>query len=197
MKDGIRLKSKSGICPLLTALEERGFLTRHHDRARALEVLRLPHNLAVWNPSIRSARAASTNSGQSTISIGPSGCIANPRPANSGVIEVPLYGRIAAGLAVEAPHVSGDYVAVPAALLRDDVHQYYALEVVDDSMTGAGILEGDLVIIRRNTTAESGEISVAPVDGGTTPNGRRNGEAETDAALLRDSRGRRWRLVGD
>jgi repressor LexA len=169
MKEGMRLKSKSGIHRLIAALEERGFLARRHNRARALEVLRLPENLALGNHSTRAAKTTTAGSGRSTISIGLAGSGANPRPANdTGVVEVPLHGRIAAGPSVEAPHVTGDYITVPAAMLPHGGDQHYALEVVGDSMTGAGIVDGDMVIIRRDTKVENGKVAVVSVDGGAT-----------------------------
>jgi repressor LexA len=148
MKRGMRLKSKSGIHRLIAALEERRFLARRHDRARALEVLRLPENLADGKLFKGAAKTVSPGSGRHTVPICFSGSVANPWPANDiGVIQVPIHGQIAGGLASEALHVSGNYVAVPAALLTDGVHQHYALEVVGDSMTGAGFLEGDMIIL--------------------------------------------------
>ena len=120
MKNGMQLKSKSGVHRLITALEERGFLARRHDRARALEVLRLPENLTAGNRSTGAASTVSAGSGYHIVPIGFSGSVVHPCPANdTGVIEVPVYGRIVAGLTVEAPHVSGVYVAVPATLLPD------------------------------------------------------------------------------
>jgi len=169
MKDALRLKSKAGIHRLVAALEERGFLARRHNRARALEVLRLPESLAAGNSSTCAARTASVGSDRRSVSDGLSGSVANPCPANdTGVIQVPFYGRIAAGLAVEAPHVSADYVDVPTALLPDGGYPHYALEVVGESMIGEGIMDGDMVIIRRDTTVESGKIAAVSVDGGAT-----------------------------
>jgi len=169
MKVGLRLKSKSGIHRLITALEERGFLARRHNRARALAVLRLPENVAVGSRRAGETKNVSASSGRHTVPIGFSGSVADPCPANDiDVIQVPLHGRIAAGLAAEAPHVSGDRLAVPAALLPDGAHDHYALEVAGDSMTEAGILEGDMIIVRRDATVESGKIAVVSVDGDAT-----------------------------
>jgi repressor LexA len=153
MKRGMRLKSKSGIHRLIAALEDRGFLARRQDRARALEVLRLPQNLADENLFKGAAKTVSAGSGRHPVPIGFLGSVVSPWPANdTGVIQVRIHGQIAGDLAGEAPHVSGDYVAVPAALPPDGFHQHFALQVVGDSMTGAGILEGDMeifVVMRR------------------------------------------------
>jgi repressor LexA len=125
MKNGMQLKSKSGVHRLITALEERGFLARRHDRARALEVLRLPENLTAGNRPIGAASTVSAGSGYHIVPIGFLGSVVHPCPANdNGVIEVPLYDRIAVGLAIEAPHVLGVYLAVPAALLPDGDHEH-------------------------------------------------------------------------
>ncbi len=162
MKEALRLKSKSGIHRLITALEERGFLKRRAHRARALEVIRLPDNLAprmaqaVPGP----APAFAPNVIRGNFATNLSGV---PKPANEApAVHLPLYGRIAAGLPIEALRDSGSSVEVPAAMLAGGEH--YALEVAGDSMVEAGILDGDTVIIRRGDTAENGAIVVALVD---------------------------------
>jgi repressor LexA len=169
MKEALNLKSKSGIHRLITALEERGFLKRRAHRARALEVLRLPENVA----SARAAQAVSApiaapapapafapNVIRGNFAPNLSGV---PKPANeAAAVHLPLYGRIAAGLPIEALRDNGSSVEVPAALLGGGEH--YALEVAGDSMIEAGILDGDTVIIRRGDTAENGAIVVALVD---------------------------------
>jgi repressor LexA len=166
MKEALRLKSKSGIHRLITALEERGFLKRRAHRARALEVMRLPDNVARTTPppaalpAAAAAPAFAPNVIRGNFAANLAGV---PKPANeSTAVQLPLYGRIAAGLPIEALRDSGASVEVPAALLAGGEH--YALEVSGDSMIEAGILDGDTVIIRRTDTAENGSIVVALVD---------------------------------
>ncbi len=162
MKAALNLKSKSGIHRLITALEERGFLRRRAHRARALEVIRLPENLSPKAP--RAPKAPEAPLGPNVIR-GPFGGHA-PRPAaepqESVPVTLPLYGRIAAGLPIEALRDNGASIDVPAAMLGNGEH--YALEVAGDSMIDAGILDGDTVIISRADTAENGSIVVALVD---------------------------------
>lgn len=162
MKAALNLKSKSGIHRLITALEERGFLRRRAHRARALEVIRLPENLSPKAP--RAPKAPEAPLGPNVIR-GPFGGHA-PRPVaelpDSAPVSLPLYGRIAAGLPIEALRDNGASIDVPAALLGNGDH--YALEVAGDSMIDAGILDGDTVIINRADTAENGAIVVALVD---------------------------------
>ena len=152
MKDALDLKSKSGVHRLISALEERGFIRRLPNRARALEVLRQPENVAL------ARSVASTRDPVGKITTPPS---SRPEPAND-VIEVPLHGRIAAGLPIEALEDSR-MLPVPAALLGAGDH--YALEVSGDSMIEAGILDGDYALVRRTDTARDGEIVVALVRG--------------------------------
>jgi repressor LexA len=166
MKEALRLKSKSGIHRLITALEERGFLKRRAHRARALEVIRLPDNLAPRMPQAAPgpmpapAPAFAPNVIRGNFAANLSGV---PKPANEApAVHLPLYGRIAAGLPIEALRDSGSSVEVPAAMLAGGEH--YALEVSGDSMIEAGILDGDTVIIRRGDVAENGAIVVALVD---------------------------------
>lgn len=141
MKDALDLKSKSGVHRLISALEERHFIRRLPNRARALEVLKVPERA-----DARPARAA------------PSVLVA----ANSNdVLEIPLHGRIAAGMPIEA--IEGQsMLSVPAALLGQGDH--YALEVAGDSMVEAGILDGDYALVRRTDVARDGEIVVALID---------------------------------
>jgi repressor LexA len=163
MKEALNLKSKSGIHRLITALEERGFLRRRAHRARALEVIRLPETLAPR--AARPAKAAEPSLGPNVIR-GPFGAAPPARAAAeeqaSAPVSLPLYGRIAAGLPIEALRDHGASVEVPASMLGSGEH--YALEVAGDSMIEAGILDGDTVIIRRTDTAENGAIVVALVD---------------------------------
>ena len=153
MKEALDLKSKSGVHRLISALEERGFIRRLPNRARALEVIREPDTA-----SPRSAARAATPVAAPVMATPPR---AAPRPAND-VIEVPLHGRIAAGAPIEALEGSS-VLPVPAALLGPGEH--YALEVSGDSMVDAGILDGDFALIRRTDVARDGEIVVALVRG--------------------------------
>jgi repressor LexA len=162
MKDALRLKSKSGIHRLISALEERGFLGRRRHRARALEVLRLPENAATRTPA--EAVAESGQSFSPTVIRGDfTSRIAGVRAANDATaVQLPLYGRIAAGMPIEALRDPTSYVDMPVHLLGNGEH--YALEVAGDSMVEAGILDGDTVIIRKGEVAETGQIVVALVD---------------------------------
>ena len=162
MKEALGLRSKSGIHRLISALEERQFLGRRHHRARALEVLRLPDQPApsvVAEAAPASAPAFAPNVIRGDFSRNLPG-VTSAREA--GAVELPLYGRIAAGLPIEAMRDSTAHVEVPVALLGRGEH--YALEVAGDSMIDAGILDGDTVIIRRGEQAENGQIIVALVD---------------------------------
>jgi repressor LexA len=140
MREALELKSKSGVHRLISALEERGFIRRLPNRARALEVVKLPETRpsATVTP-IRPVAAA---------------------PAND-TTEIPLHGRIAAGTPIEALQGTESF-AVPAALLGPGEH--YALEVAGDSMVDEGILDGDFALIRKVDTARDGEIVVALID---------------------------------
>ncbi|GAA0579550.1 transcriptional repressor LexA [Craurococcus roseus] len=176
MKDALKLKSKSGIHRLITALEERGFLHRRAHRARALEVLRLPENLAPRRGSASgdnatAAAASAPAAAPPAAAFTPNVIRGNFAAHLSGVqkaaneaaaVNLPLYGRIAAGLPIEALRDQGTGVEVPAAMLGGGEH--YALEVAGDSMVEAGILDGDTVLIRRGDTADNGSIVVALVD---------------------------------
>jgi repressor LexA len=155
MKEALDLKSKSGVHRLISALEERGFIRRLPNRARALEVLRQPEDVTRVPPRA----AANTNAAPSPIrAVAPK----EPPAAANDVIELPLHGRIAAGVPIEA--LEGQTtLPVPAALLGAGEH--YALEVSGDSMIEAGILDGDFALIRRTDTARDGEIVVALVRG--------------------------------
>jgi len=150
MKEALDLKSKSGVHRLISALEERGFIRRLPNRARALEVLREPENVV--------AERKSAPLPDNVIRM-PTVPRAAPPPAND-VIEIPLHGRIAAGMPIEALE-SDRTLPVPAALLGPGDH--YALEVSGDSMIEAGILDGDYALVRRTNTARDGEIVVALV----------------------------------
>jgi repressor LexA len=169
MKDTLQLKSKSGIHRLITALEERGFLKRRHHRARALEVIRLPQDARPRPaPALTSVTAAAVP--EPTAGFAPnvihgdfSQRLPGVRAANdAAAIQLPMYGRIAAGLPIEALRDTSTQIEVPVAMLGSGEH--YALEVAGDSMIEAGILDGDTVLIRKGETAENGQIVVALVD---------------------------------
>jgi repressor LexA len=163
MKDALALRSKSGIHRLISALEERGFLRRHHHRARAREVLRLPEDLGPRAPAVMAEPAAAPAFAPNVIRGDFTNRLPGVRAASeAGAVQLPLYGRIAAGLPIEALRDSGTQVEVPMALLGSGEH--YALEVAGDSMLDAGILDGDTIVIRRGETAENGQIVVALVD---------------------------------
>ena len=154
MKEALDLKSKSGVHRLISALEERGFIRRLPNRARALEVLRQPEDVGTKAPP----RAANVNSAAAVVRPPE----AKPAPAND-VIEIPLHGRIAAGVPIEAINHVSHHIAVPGSMLSGN-GQHYALEVRGDSMIEAGINDGDVVVIREQTTAENGDIVVALVE---------------------------------
>lgn len=145
MKDALDLRSKSGIHRLINALEERGFIRRLPNRARALEVLKLPdamHRMPTPAPRPKAPPA--------------------PIPiAANDVVEIPLHGRIAAGVPIEAME-GQTMLSVPTALLGSGDH--YALEVSGDSMVEAGILDGDFALIQRTDVAREGQIVVALID---------------------------------
>ena len=143
MKEALDLKSKSGVHRLISALEERNFIRRLPNRARALEVLRIPE----VSTKVTAPAKAPTSA---------------PQAANENVLDIPLHGRIAAGLPIEALEGQSS-LAVPAALLGPGDH--YALEVSGDSMVEAGILDGDYALIRSTNVAREGEIVVALVGG--------------------------------
>ena len=156
MKEALDLKSKSGVHRLISALEERGFIRRLPNRARALEVLKQPEDVTSKAPVRSSDNVVSLKRPEPARPAS-----SRPSPAND-VIELPLHGRIAAGMPIEALE-TGATLPVPAALLGAGEH--YALEVSGDSMIDAGILDGDYALIRRTDTARDGEIVVALVRG--------------------------------
>jgi repressor LexA len=169
MKEALHLKSKSGIHRLISALEERGFLSRRHNRARALEVVRLPDDVAARVPRDDADPARVPQGGPAFAPNVIRGDFTPRLPGvksaeTAGAVQLPLYGRIAAGLPIEAMRDTTNHVEVPLSLLGGGEH--YALEVSGDSMIEAGILDGDTVIIRRVDSAENGQIVVALVDEG-------------------------------
>ncbi len=163
MKDALDLASKSGIHRLITALEERGFIRRLPNRARALEVLRLPDSIA---PGLNAARKFSPSViegslGRRTVPAPRVHAAGNDDDAGTAV-SLPVMGRIAAGVPIDAIQHKTNTIMVPPEMIAGGDH--YALEVKGDSMIEAGILDGDTVIIRNASTASPGEIVVALVD---------------------------------
>ncbi|PVH29166.1 transcriptional repressor LexA [Pararhodobacter oceanensis] len=155
MKDALNLRSKSGIHRLITALEERGFIRRLPHRARAIEVVRMPGGADA-------AHVATVIDG---------GAQAQPQAPRNAIkvqqihaLELPVMGRIAAGTPIEAISEISHHVAVPGSMLSGN-GEHYALEVHGDSMIEAGINDGDIVVIREQTTADNGDIVVALVEG--------------------------------
>ncbi|MCA0276438.1 MAG: transcriptional repressor LexA [Proteobacteria bacterium] len=162
MKEALDLASKSGIHRLITALEERGFIRRLPNRARALEVLRLPDSIA---PGLNAARKFSPSVIEGSLGRKPE----PSRPAAASndddavsAIAIPVMGRIAAGVPIDAIQHRTHTISVPPDMIMGGEH--YALEVKGDSMIEAGIFDGDTVIIRNASTASPGEIVVALVD---------------------------------
>jgi len=168
MKEALDLASKSGIHRLITALEERGFIRRLPNRARALEVLRLPDSIA---PGLNAARKFSPSviqGGQGNLGrqLKPAATPRTPTPSNDddvvSAVSIPVMGRIAAGVPIDAIQHQTHSITVPPDMIMGGEH--YALEVKGDSMIEAGIFDGDTVIIRNANTASPGEIVVALVD---------------------------------
>ncbi|MEJ6478944.1 MAG: transcriptional repressor LexA [Octadecabacter sp.] len=168
MKEALDLRSKSGIHRLITALEERGFIRRLAHRARALEIIKLPEAMGGAATSGFSPRVIDGDRPDST-------------PANAmgietvGAVELPMMGRIAAGVPIAAISEVSHNVAVPQSMLGAGEH--YALEVKGDSMIDAGINDGDTVIVRETSHADNGDIVVALVEDAeaTLKRYRRNG----------------------
>jgi repressor LexA len=158
MKDALSLRSKSGIHRLVSGLEERGFIRRLPHRARALEVVKLPEESAAGAAGERGRFSPTVIRGDFTGSFPGA-----PVAPDVAAVELPLYGRIAAGTPIEALRDQTTTVGVPANMLSRG-NEHYALEVAGDSMIDAGILEGDTVIIQRSDTAENGAVVVALVD---------------------------------
>ncbi len=163
MKDALGLKSKSGIHRLITGLEERGFIKRLPHRARALEIQRLPDNatVSVRRPAPGSEAAASGFT-PNVVRGDFSGAMRGTVGREAEAVELPLYGRIAAGTPIEALRDQSASFGVPASLLGAGEH--YVLEIDGDSMIEAGIFESDLAVIQRCDTAENGSIVVALID---------------------------------
>ena len=159
MKEALDLRSKSGIHRLIMALEERGFIKRLANRARAIEVLRLPESATVQTPARPRTFAPSVIAGN----------LGRVRPASSPAVNdnpavmVPVMGRIAAGTPIEAIQTRTQTIPMPAEFLG--VGDHFALEVRGDSMIEAGIHENDTFVIRMQDAAETGDIVVALIDG--------------------------------
>lgn len=154
MKEALDLRSKSGIHRLITALEERGFIRRLAHRARAIEIVKLPEALGGESDE---GFAPKVIDGGANTSV--------PTPVETmHAMELPVMGRIAAGVPIEAISQVSHNVAVPGQMLRSG-GDHYALEVKGDSMIEAGINDGDVVVIRETKTATNGDIVVALVDG--------------------------------
>ena len=157
MKEALDLRSKSGIHRLITALEERGFIRRLAHRARALEIVKLPDSLGGTSAQGFTPRVIEGDKPEA------------PQPANAmpveaaGAMELPVMGRIAAGVPIEAIAHASHNIAVPGAMISGQ-GEHYALEVKGDSMIEAGINDGDVVVIRETTTADNGDIVVALVE---------------------------------
>ena len=161
MKVALDLRSKSGIHRLITALEERGFIRRLAHRARAIEILRLPESLGGGEPASgsgfqpeirdggRAARKPGTRAAQTTAPI--------------SALELPVMGRIAAGVPIEAISQVSHQIAIPQSMLSTN-GRHFALEVRGDSMINAGINDGDIVVIRETDTADDGDIVVALIE---------------------------------
>ncbi len=161
MKTALGLRSKSGIHRLISALEERGFLQRRHHRARALEVVKLPEVAPPRAPLTQIAPAGgfTPNIIQGDFSPRLHGSHLAPEAA---AVRLPLYGRIAAGMPIEAMNDHVTMIEIPTVWLGHGEH--YVLEVAGDSMTDAGIFDGDLVVIRRTEDIENGKIVVALIE---------------------------------
>ncbi len=159
MKDALHLKSKSGIHRLVGGLEERGFIRRLPHRARALEVTKLPEESAAGPVGDRNRFSPTVIRGDFKASLPGA-----PVASNVEAVDLPLYGRIAAGTPIEALRDQSTSVGVPASLISHSGGDHYALEVAGDSMVEAGILDGDTVIIERSDTAENGAVVVALID---------------------------------
>jgi repressor LexA len=156
MKDALDLRSKSGIHRLITALEERGFIRRLPNRARAIEVVRLPDAVSHGLPG-------RTRGFTPSVIEGHLGRVrANSEDEGGRPVAVPVMGRIAAGTPIEAIQTRSHTISIPPDMLSAGDH--FALEVRGDSMIEAGILDGDLVLIRRIETADTGDIVVALID---------------------------------
>ena len=156
MKDALDLRSKSGIHRLITALEERGFIRRLAHRARALEIVKLPDSMSQdaggFVPRVIEGSKPP-----------PLPAVVAAQPVEARALDVPLMGRIAAGVPIEAIADGSQNVSIPGDMVSG-TGNHYALEVKGDSMIGAGINNGDIVVIRETDVADNGDIVVALVE---------------------------------
>ncbi|MBA4351564.1 MAG: repressor LexA [Rhodobacter sp.] len=152
MKEALDLRSKSGIHRLITALEERGFIRRLAHRARALEIVKLPEAMEKAGFKPRVIEGSKPEQPRAALPV-----------EAIHAMELPVMGRIAAGVPIEAIAEISHHIAVPGSMLSGKGH-HYALEVKGDSMIEAGINDGDIVVIREQSTAENGDIVVALVE---------------------------------
>lgn len=156
MKDALDLRSKSGIHRLITALEDRGFIRRLPHRARALEIIKLPESLG--------GTSASAGFTPTVIEGDRPTAPLSAAPAAAGISELPLLGRIAAGVPIESISDNPPQIAVPGMMVSSG-GRHFALEVKGESMINAGINDGDTVVIRESSTAQNGDIVVAQIEG--------------------------------
>ncbi len=159
MKDALDLRSKSGIHRLIKALEERGFIRRLPNRARAVEILRLPESVS---PSVAAPRSKGFSPSVIEGSLGRGRPVGSELDRSHDSVPVPVMGRIAAGTPIEAIQNHSHSINVPPDMLSSGEH--FALEVRGDSMIEAGIFDGDTVLIRKSDSADNGDIVVALVD---------------------------------
>jgi repressor LexA len=158
MKDALDLRSKSGIHRLITALEERGFIRRLPNRARAIEVIKLPDSVA---HGIGGTRARGFTP---SVIEGNLGRVRTTSEEDSGrPVAIPVMGRIAAGTPIEAIQTKSHVINMPSDMLSSG-GEHFALEVRGDSMIEAGILDGDIALLRRTEAADTGDIVVALID---------------------------------
>jgi repressor LexA len=167
MKEALNLKSKSGIHRLISGLEERGFIKRLAHRARALEVVKLPEAFAAApvpaKPAERAGKFSPTVIRGDFKSAFPGVPSGESSGSETESVQLPLYGRIAAGTPIAALRDTSNSIGIPASMLTGSA-EHYALEVAGDSMIEAGVFDGDTVIIQRCDTADNGTIVVALVD---------------------------------
>ncbi|ORE94642.1 transcriptional repressor LexA [Acuticoccus yangtzensis] len=166
MKDALDLKSKSGIHRLITALEERGFIRRLPNRARALEVLRLPDVALAKTPPPHRPRGFSPSVIEGNAQrdpVAPRRTSLRPVTTAYDIVDIPMMGRIAAGVPIEAIQQQSAAVHLPSDMIGPGEH--FALEINGDSMIDAGIHDGDTVVVRRTDHADNGDIVVALIDG--------------------------------
>lgn len=161
MKEALDLRSKSGIHRLIIALEERGFIRRLPNRARALEVLRLPES-STPSGAARARRFEPSVIEGNLGRVRPLGPPPSQADDEREVVAIPVMGRIAAGTPISALQQRSHTISLPPDMLPSGEH--YALEVRGDSMIEAGIFDADTVVIRRQDTAETGDIVVALID---------------------------------